>query len=291
MKGGLRMPHDVYPIGNDVSDSLLYKILYITHSEYDKGWHSTPHLHHFTELFYIVSGVGSFILPDQEIPVKKNDLVVINPNIEHTERSNTDDSLEYIALGIEGLVFSLPDAKELPIGLFTYQGDRKEILFFLNKLLAEVQQQDQGYELICHNIIDILIIKLRRAKQVTVEVKGSKSLNQSVALVKHYINHNFESDITLNFLAKIGNISKYYLAHRFKEDVGLSPIEYLNEVRIKAAKTLLETTDFTIAIISEASGFSSQSLFSQTFRRFENQTPSEYRKTNRARTKRISTQH
>lgn len=289
MKEGIYMPHDVYPIGNDSSEILPYKILYITHSEYDKGWHSTPHTHHFTELFYIVSGVGSFILPDQEIPVKKNDLVVINPNIEHTERSNSGDSLEYMALGIEGLVFSLPDAKKSPIGLFTYQGDRDEILFFLNKLLKEVQMQEQGYELLCHNIIDILIIKLRRAKQVTVEMRDSKNLNQSVALVKHYINYNFESDITLSSLAKIGNINKYYLAHRFKEEVGMSPIEYLNEIRIKAAKTLLETTDFTIAIISEASGFSSQSLFSQTFRRFEKQTPSEYRKTNRARTKQIST--
>lgn len=285
LKEGVIMPHDVYPLGSNPTETLQYKILYITHSEYDKGWHSTPHMHHFTELFYIVSGVGSFVLPDQEIPLKKNDLVVINPNVEHTERSNVDGSLEYIALGIEGLAFSLPNAKELPIGLFTYQGDRDEILFFLHKLLKEVQQQEQGYELICQNIIDILIIKLRRAKEVTVELDNSKNLNQSVALVKHYINHNFENDITLGFLAKIASINKYYLAHRFKEDVGMSPIEYLTQIRINAAKTLLETTDFTIAVISETSGFSSQSLFSQTFRRLENQTPSEYRKVLQAKTK------
>lgn len=272
------MIHEVYRISDNASDNLPFTLMYITHSEYGKNWHSTPHSHHFTELFYIISGVGSFILPDREIPVRENDLVVINPNIEHTEKSDGNDSLEYIALGIEGLAFSLPDDQEFPIGLFTYQGDREEILFFLRKLLSEVQQQEPEYEIICQNIIDILIIKLRRAKKITVQTHDSENLNQSVAVVKHYINHNFQSEITLDLLAKIGNINKYYLAHRFKEDVGMSPIEYLIKVRIGQAKTLLETTDFTIAIISESSGFSSQSLFAQTFRRLYDVTPSQYRK-------------
>lgn len=273
------MSHEVYQMSNNPNDNLLFTLLYITHSEYDRGWHSTPHMHHFTELFYIVSGVGSFVLPDREIPVKENDLVVINPNIEHTEKSNKDDSLEYIAFGVQGLSFSLlPDAQELPIGLFTYQGERTEILFLLNKLLVEVQKQEEGYELMCQNIINMLIIKLKRAKEITVDNHDSVAMNQSVALVKHYINQNYQSTITLDTLAKIGNISKYYLSHRFKQDLGMSPIEYLIQVRIDEAKILLDTTDLTIATISETSGFSSQSLFSQTFRRHKNVTPSAYRK-------------
>lgn len=278
MEEWISMPHDVYHMSDSPTESLPFKIIYITHSEYDKGWHSTPHMHHFTELFYIVSGVGSFVLADTEIPVKQNDLVVINPNVEHTEKSNKNDSLEYIALGIEGITFSLPDTKGLPIGLFTYQGDRDETFFFLNKLLTEVQQQADEYEIICQNIINILIVKLKREKKVSIEGHHSKNLNQSVALVKHYINYNFKSEITLDLLSKIGSINKYYLSHRFKEDIGMSPIEYLIQIRINEAKALLETTDFTIAVISESCGFSSQSLFSQTFKRHTNQTPSNYRK-------------
>lgn len=273
------MSHEVYRMHNNSIENLPFTLLYITHSEYEKSWHSTPHTHHFTELFYIVSGVGSFVLPDREIPVKENDLVVINPNVEHTEKSNEHDSLEYIALGIQGLAFSLvPDETVIPVGLFTYQGDRQEILFHLNKLLIEVQKQEEAYELVCQNIINILIIKLKRAKNITVESHDAQNLNQTVAIVKHYIHQNFHSYITLNMLAEIGNINKYYLSHRFKEDVGMSPIEYLIKTRIDNAKTLLETTDFTISVISESNGFSSQSLFAQTFRRHTNQSPSNYRK-------------
>src|SRR5699024_94751 len=103
-------------------------------------------------------------------------------------------------------------------------------------------------------------------------------MNQSVALAKHYMNQNYQSEITLDLLAKVCNINKYYLAHMFKENLGVSPIEYVNQIRIKEAQILLETTNYTIADIAEFNGFSSQSFFSQAFKRKMNQTPSAYRK-------------
>lgn len=271
------MAHEVYRMGGLHNNQSLFKLLYITHSEYDRGWHSTSHTHHFTELFYIVSGKGAFILPDCEVPVKANDLVIINPNIEHTEKSNKQDSLEYIALGLEGISFSLPK-EDSQIGLFTYQGDRDDILFYLKKLLLEVVNSYNDFEIVCKNIIEILVVKLRRAKNITIKKDTPQQMNQSVALAKHYINHNYRNPITLDILAKVGNINKYYLAHTFKQDIGISPIEYLNQVRIKEAKTLLETTSYTIAEVALFNGFSSQSFFSQAFKREVKQTPSEYKK-------------
>src|SRR5699024_9246993 len=169
------MSHDVYKMDGLHKSQPPFKLLYITHSEYDKGWHSTSHTHHFTELFYIVSGKGAFILPDREIPVQENDLVIINPNIEHTEKSNKQDSLEYIALGLEGITFSLPK-EESQIGLFTYQGDREDILFYLNKLVQEVREGNSDFEIICQNIIEILVVKLRRAKNIRIQNNKPKQI-------------------------------------------------------------------------------------------------------------------
>ncbi|WP_205173476.1 helix-turn-helix domain-containing protein [Bacillus pakistanensis] len=272
------MSYKVYKVKDFPTKKMPFKLLYITRSEYDKGWHSTQHTHHFTELFYIVKGKGSFILPTHEIPVKENDLVMINPNVEHTERSNSQDSLEYIALGIEGFSFSLAEEKESQMGLYTYQGDREDIFFYLNKLLDEVQNNKEDYEIICQNIIEILIVKLRRGKNFTIEKTEPKNINRAVSFIKYYINQNYRDAITLDALAEAGHINKYYLAHTFKKDMGISPIEYLNQVRIKEAKILLDTTDYTIAAIAEITGFSSQSFFTQAFKRTTNQTPSQYRK-------------
>lgn len=278
------MSYSVYKMNETAS--ITFEILYVTHSEYDKGWHSTSHTHHFTELFYILKGQGSFVLKNREVHVKENDLVVINPNIEHTEKSDIDNSLEYIALGIQGISFSIPKEEGLEIGLFTYQDDRNQILFYLNKLLKEVAESEEYYEVICKSIIEILIAKLKRAKKVTVNAHESKKMNQSVAQAKYYIQQNYKEDITLETLAEVGNINKFYLAHKFKEDIGVSPIGYLNQIRIQSAKTLLETTNYTIAEISSFCGFSSQSFFSQAFRRELQQSPSAYRRKKRELEKR-----
>lgn len=255
------------------------KLIYVTRSEYDKDWHSIPHSHPFTELFYIVKGKGYFLLPNRQIPVKENDLVIINPFIDHTEKSNQQDSLEYIAFGIEGIAFTYQNENELQQeGFYIYQGYKEDILFYLNKWLDEVKNGNKEYEVVCQNIIEILIIKLERERKLKVEKSEPKRINKDIAFIKQYINKNYRLNITLDQLADLKHLNKYYLAHSFKNNVGISPIEYLNQVRIREAQTLLETTDYNIADISSMIGFSSQSYFTQTFRRHVNKTPSQYRK-------------
>ncbi|MGX9929939.1 AraC family transcriptional regulator [Virgibacillus salarius] len=272
------MSYEVYKVKEFATRNVPFKLLYITHSEYDRGWHSTKHTHHFTELFYIVKGKGSFLLSNHEIPVKENDLVIINPNVEHTEKSNLYDSLEYIALGIEGLTFAHVKENSSQMGLYTYQGDRENILFYLHSLLNEVQQGNEEYEVICQNIIEILMVKLRRGKMLEIQKTEPQNINKAAAFIMYYINQNYREPITLDTLAEIGHINKYYLAHTFKKDMGISPIEYLNQVRIREAKILLDTTDYHIGNIAEFTGFSSQSFFTQAFKRATNQTPSAYRR-------------
>lgn len=272
------MSHNLYKVDDYQRPTISFNLLYVTKSKYGKDWHSTSHSHHFTELFYIVNGSGSFVLPNEEVPVRENDLVIINPNVEHTEKSTSKGSLEYIAIGLEGIAFSVPEDKKLSrIGLFTYQGDQANILFYLQRLLEEAQGENVYYKAICYNIIEILIYKLRRDKNALVKSKETFQMNQSVALVKHYINQNFRNPITLDKLADVGHINKYYLSHIFKDEIGISPIGYLNKIRIKEAKSLLEITDYTISDIAHFNGFSSQSFFTQAFKRETGQTPSEYR--------------
>ena len=73
-------------------------------------------------------------------------------------------------------------------------------------------------------------------------------------------------------------MNKYYLVHVFKQYKGVSPINYLISKRVECAKELLETTNYPIAQIAESSGFSSQSYFSQVFKKATNMSPNEYRK-------------
>ncbi|MEH7085050.1 AraC family transcriptional regulator [Neobacillus drentensis] len=272
------MSNEIYEVPQSERGHLPVKLLYVTKSKYDKDWHSTNHTHHFTEILYITKGKGTFIFSKKEIPVKEHDLIVINPNAEHTEKSCVDHPLEFIALGIQGLAFSSPDDPGLQVTFFNYKQEQNVYLFYLQQLIEEVENQKEDYELIIQNILEILLHKMMRRKAFNMEKTSTKKINKDMAFIKNYIKQHFREEINLDTLAEAGHINKYYLSHSFKKSVGVSPIEYLIQTRIRESKILLETTNYPISDISTITGFSSQSFFAQSFKRVTNLSPSQYRK-------------
>ena len=109
-------------------------LLYSTYSKYEEDWSSYPHTHYFTELFFVLSGSGSFLVEDETFPIAKHDLIVINPNITHTEKSSLEDPLEYIVLGVDGLNFVIDDANEY---LLFHSDEMKDQLDFYFRTILE----------------------------------------------------------------------------------------------------------------------------------------------------------
>ena len=83
------MSRSYYSLSKDHSFTIrgTAKLLNVSSSRYGGDWHSVPHTHSHTELFYIVSGKGQFLIRDQVFPVGVNNLVIINPDVSHTEDS------------------------------------------------------------------------------------------------------------------------------------------------------------------------------------------------------------
>ena len=57
----------------------------VASATYGGDWHSIPHTHSYTELFYIVGGDGQFQIGNHLFPVQAHQLVVVNPGIIHPE--------------------------------------------------------------------------------------------------------------------------------------------------------------------------------------------------------------
>ena len=102
-------------------------------------------------------------------------------------------------------------------------------------------------------------------------------MSKECALAKRYIDSNYSQNITLDSLAEITHINKFYLAHSFTECVGQSPINYLTDRRLEACKELLVSSNLSVAQVATSVGFSSQSYFSQIFRKKTGMTPRQYR--------------
>ena len=92
-----------------------------------------------------------------------------------------------------------------------------------------------------------------------------------------YIENNLDREITLDELAKTVHFNKSYLIVRFKETWGISPMKYVNYVRIERARELLATTEKSITDIALEVGFSGIHYFSRYFKARVGITPQEYR--------------
>jgi len=260
--------------------SLSFQLESITKSKYDSDWHSTLHTHPFTELFYVVDGKGEFNIQGQRFPVKPNDFVIINPQVEHTELSSPDEPLEYIVLGINGLSFSnLTPVSEggHPFSFFNLRDEQKDILRYLNAMVQEATSQSMSYELVCHNLLEILLIKILRHQHFDLEVGKQSKATKDISFIKHYLETYYHESIQLEDLASMTHLSRFYISHSFKKEIGMSPMEYLIAIRIKESKILLRTTNYSISQVADIVGFTTPTYFSKQFRKSTGISPTDYR--------------
>lgn len=91
-----------------------------------------------------------------------------------------------------------------------------------------------------------------------------------------FIVENLAQDLSLEDLAAAADMSPSHLCRRFKQATGSTPYRYVLNARIEKAKELLAKGHVPISDAALSVGFSSQSHFSDTFRRFTGKSPKQF---------------
>lgn len=275
------MSNEMVSLSSGTSSRSDFQLRYISISKYEGDWNSLPHTHQFTELFYVLHGEGVFYIEREKVPVKTDDLIIINPNVEHTEKTFPNNPMEYIVFGVEGLAFSFPEHDQAygrGYSFYSYGSDKNQFINFAQLMMHEFQDKKPGFEKVCHGLLEVLLVYISRKQKLSVISESSFQLSKECAIAKRYIDTNYAQDITLDSLADLTHINKFYLAHSFTECIGQSPISYLTERRLAACKELLSSSNLSVTQIATSAGFSSQSYFSQIFNKKVGMSPRQYRK-------------
>ena len=184
------------------------KLLYISSAKYGGDWHSVQHTHNCSELFYVIEGQGQFLIENQTYPVSVNDLVIVNPNVLHTEVSLNASPLRYIVLGIEGLELTASsEGDDTNFCIINLKSIKDTVLHHLQNMLAEIETKKPGYDVVCQDLMEILIVLLgRQTNFSTMLTPVSKKTSRLCGSTKHYIDTHYQENITLDQLAKINYI-------------------------------------------------------------------------------------
>lgn len=284
--GGIVISNDRYDVGN-LGAPLINRdaihLLYVGNAKHGGDWNSLLHTHACAEIFYVVGGIGKFKIEDLVLSVQMGDTVIINPGVEHTEISLNASPLEYIVIGVGGLSFTPNEDADPRYCIVNFSQTQQQILQYLRALLAEVEEKAAGHELVCLNLLEVLLVHLMRHRDFPLVPEHAPApVNKECVTIKRYLDSHFKESLTLDQLAQMSHISKFHLVHSFTKEYGVSPISYLINRRIEESKHLLRETNSSLSHISHILGFSSPSYFSQSFRRVEGISPIEYRKSCRA---------
>ena len=111
------------------------------------------------------------------------------------------------------------------------------------------------------------------------EQNDNSETKKSLDMVKRYIDENYtDPDLNLNLLSEKISMNHTQLSKLFKRYYGYGISEYINKVRIDAAKILIRTHKLTIKEIAFNVGYSSDINFIRVFKKYENVTPGNYGK-------------
>lgn len=94
---------------------------------------------------------------------------------------------------------------------------------------------------------------------------------------KHYMENNYQSDISLNEISRASLMSKFHFIRLFRKIYGRTPNQYLVEFRITKAKLMLKQ-GYPVVDVCLAVGFNSITTFTSLYKKFTGYTPAHFKK-------------
>lgn len=106
----------------------------------------------------------------------------------------------------------------------------------------------------------------------------SGSMAESIRHIEAYIRQHYAEEISLQRIAVRMNMSEAHFSRLFRKHTGISFIDYITHLRMEQAKRLLSRPDVRIYEVSVAVGYQDARYFSQLFRKYTGETPTEFKK-------------
>lgn len=247
------------------------------------------HSHNCLEIGYCFQGSGVFLVDDEILPFGAKDCSIIFPGQKHIASSNKADmSLWHFVMIDVGLLVNCFSQKET-VGLAKMKNRRPNVPNLINAesyphicmiiqmIVEQLAQKKVQYK----NSVKALALSMLYGLSELDVLENKKLENRkydAIAPALNYISNSYETQITLEKLAGMCNLSESTFRRNFKEMMGTSPLEFVHEIRIKVSTQLLREGRYSINQIAMMVGYDTLSSFNRQFRKSKGISPSRWKK-------------
>jgi AraC-like DNA-binding protein len=254
------------------------------------------HFHNLMEIGYCRQGNGILVLNDRCLPYESGMISVIPRNYPHSTNSEvgTTSSWEYLFLDPEEMLREVyPDSdynrsQLLEIvqrdAIFGKQGRFPQLTSITIAIMEEMRYKRDYYIEAVDNLLKSLIFEIARiiGSRDSSEVKHVFTVNrEGVAAIRpalDYVGVKYAEQMKIEKLAELCCMSETHFRRLFAEYMGMTPVDYVNMVRIRMACELMKKTNDSMSDISLHCGFTTASTFNRNFRKLIGVTPYQWKK-------------
>ncbi|WP_391115892.1 helix-turn-helix transcriptional regulator [Psychrobacillus sp. L3] len=216
------------------------------------------HFHCYGQLILPIQGELCIQAESKELLLDPEIILFVPPECDHTFHSDVRN--EFLIL-------------DIPSFMFTGSGLQNRVIS------CKFNNQWRGIRYLILNEIDQPSFNGSALKELYPYISRYLFQEQQSKSIR-YIHEHYDENITVQDLASMEHYNRSYYTEWFFKETGKSPSAYIQEVRINKAKELLCNTDLPILHIAIQVGLEHQSSLTRLFQKYEELTPSQFRKKN-----------
>ena len=249
-------------------------------------WHFHPEF----ELIAILAGSGLRLIGDDVGVFAAGEVLLLGPDLPHSWTSASSPSeparaaVIHFSSDATRLLEALPGSTSV-LDLFQAAGRGALVRHPLRETINDITRIADDGEVDPRSLSRLLLILADladcQAEALASSVAGwgtADPFRRRIETVCNYLLEHHSEQITLAEAASVAAMTPAAFSRFFHRSMGKPFTQYLNQLRVHRACTLLLTSDIPIIDIAAAAGFVNLSNFNRRFRQHKGTTPSEYRR-------------
>lgn len=234
-------------------------------------------------IHYVLSGKGSIKTEDRNYELSEGDLFLLPPHSNAVYEPKREDPWSYIWIELNGSsVKIILDATSYNATNFIFKDGEER---YLKQVLIEMIHEDslsteasESLLIISYifKVFSFLVKHYPKSENVNITKK-----EETIKKIERYLYiHYSDTNLSIGNVAEEFSFSQSYITRLFKSQTGITPIQYVDELRMKKAIELLSHHSLTIDQIAEAIGYKNQFYFTKRFKKYYGMPPSKYKQKN-----------
>jgi AraC-like DNA-binding protein len=245
---------------------------YIVFRQCNPEWRLLPHRVSNFDITYVIQGKACYTINGIKYELSAGDMLCLPENIKKEAATYPSQLMHCFSVNFQPKNLNMQSVK-LPLPMINHIGVRNDLIQLFDDLVYSWREHRSGYMLKCRGILSLILYHILEA---TVFKTFPSDLDNRIKNTLLYITKNYAKKLRVKKLAAMSGLNPAYFGVLFKRVTGLTVNQYIANVRIHNAKTMLKSGAYRVAEAAECCGYNDAFHFYKQFKSIAGIPPSHY---------------